>query len=217
MTQSTQRIMECKEHYYDIKAHESCRTYGLLCPKTLCVLCLFCIFCASSLKAQRIVRELEANTDNMMMPNDTIGLGGDDKDSKSGKKVVPNDIRAWVVDEIYGNMTEVPVDTLHHQYQNSQLPEGVNGHYNTLGNLGSPRMSRIYMERPDMMEFMFLTPMNQFFRTTEQFPFYNTKSPFMNIAYNFCGSKETGYDHVRTVYTNNANKRMNFGGMFDYM
>ncbi|MBQ9363801.1 MAG: putative porin, partial [Bacteroidaceae bacterium] len=208
--------MKCREYYYDIKAHES-RTYGLLCPKTLCVLCLFCVLCASSLKAQRIVRELEANTDNMMMPNDTIGLGDEDSDKKDGKKVVPNDIRAWVVDEIYGNMSEVPVDTLHHQYQNSQLPEGVNGHYNTLGNLGSPRMSRIYMERPDMMEFIFLTPMDQFFRTTEHFPFYNTKSPFMNIAYNFCGSKETGYDHVRTVYTNNANKRMNFGGMFDYM
>ena len=182
-------------------------------PLTFC----FLLFTLSlPVEAQRIVRELEANTDNMMMPNDSLGMG-EDEDKKGDKKIVPNDIRAWVVDEIYGNMTDVPVDTLHHQYQNSQLPEGVNGHYNTLGNLGSPRMSRIYMERPDMMEFMFLTPMDQFFRTTDLFPFYNTKSPFMNIAYNFCGSKETGYDHVRATYTNNANKRMNFGGLFDYI
>lgn len=209
--------MKHREYYYDIKAHES-RTYGLLCPKTLCVLCFLCVLCASSLKAQRIVRELEANTDDMMAPNDTIGLGDKDKDKdKKGKKVVPNDIRAWVIDEIYGNIAEVPVDTLHHQYQNSQLPEGINGHYNTLGNLGSPRMSRIYMERPDMMEFMFLTPMDQFFRDVDQQTYFNTKSPFMNIAYNTCGSKETGYDHIRAFYTNNANKRMNFGGMFDYM
>ena len=207
--------MKHREYHYDIKAHES-RTYGLLCPKTLCVLCLFCVLCASPSKAQRIVRELEANTDDMMAPNDTIGLGDKDKD-KSGKKVVPNEVRAWVIDETYGNITEVPVDTLHHQYQNSQLPEGINGHYNTLGNLGSPRMSRIYMERPDMMEFMFLTPMDQFFRGIGQQTYYNTKSPFMNVAYNTCGSKETGYDHIRAIYTNNANKRMNFGGLFDYM
>ena len=172
---------------------------------------------SSPLKAQRIIRELEANTDNLMAPNDTVGLGGENGKDGKEKKIVPTEIKAWVVDEVYGNMTEIPVDTLHHQYQNSQLPEGMNGHYNTLGNLGSPRMSRIYMERPDAQEFIFLTPLDQFFRTVDRCAFYNTKSPFMNVAYNFCGSKDTGYDHVRALYTNNANKRMNFGGLFDYM
>lgn len=172
---------------------------------------------SAPLKAQRIIRELEANTDNLMAPNDTVGLGGESEKKGKDKKIVPNEVKSWVVDEVYGNMTEVPVDTLHHQYQNSQLPEGVNGHYNTLGNLGSPRMSRIYMERPDALEFIFLTPLDQFFRTVDRCAFYNTKSPFMNVAYNFCGSKETGYDHIRALYTNNANKRMNFGGLFDYM
>lgn len=167
-----------------------------------------------SLNAQRIVRELEANTDNYADEADSVF---NKENEGNGKKVVPNDIRAWVVDEIYGNMTEVPVDTLHHQYQNSNLPEGINGHYNTLGNLGSPRMSRIFIERPEAYDFMFLTPMDQFFRNVDQCLHYNTKSPFMNIAYNACGGKETGYDHVKATYTNNAGKRINFGGMFDYM
>lgn len=182
-------------------------------------LLIFALIALLPIRAQRIVRELEANSDGMMAVNDTIGQGMDnDKDDKDKKKkVVPNDVRAWVVDETFGNITTADVDTLHHQYQNSQLPEGMNGHYNSLGNLGSPRMSRIYMERPDMMGFMFLTPMDQFFRTTDRFLFYNTKSPFMNVAYNNCGSKETGYDHVRAIYTVNANKRLNIGGMFDYM
>ena len=167
-----------------------------------------------SLNAQRIVRELEANTDNYADEADSVF---NKENEGKGKKVVPNDIRAWVVDDTYGNMTEVPVDTLHHQYQNSNLPEGMNGHYNTLGNLGSPRMSRIFIERPDTYDFMFLTPMDQFFRNVDQCLHYNTKSPFMNIAYNTCGGKETGYDHVKATYTNNVGKRINFGGMFDYM
>lgn len=181
------------------------------------VLAALCLAAGSCLpaEAQRIVQELEANSDMDMMQADSVFM--EENGKGSDEKVVPNDIRAWVVDEVYGNMTDTPVDTLHHQYQNSNLPEGINGHYNTLGNLGSPRMSRVYMERPEMMDFMFLTPMDQFFRTVDKCAFYNTKSPFMNIAYNFCGSKETGYDHVRAIYTNNAGKRVNFGGLFDYM
>lgn len=173
----------------------------------------FCVLYTISIHSQRIVRELEANTDTYADANDSVF----NKGKNGGKKVVPTSIRAWVLDEVYGNMTSVPVDTIHHQYQNSNLPEGINGHYNTLGNLGSPRMSRIYIERPDMLDFMFLTPMDQFFRTINKCLHYNTKSPYMNIAYNFCGGKETGYDHVRAIYTNNVGKRINFGGMFDYM
>ena len=173
------------------------------------------LYPAQTLHAQRIVQELEANADGTAFYTDSLMHSGEE--AKKGDKVVPTDIRAWVLDEVYGNITPVAVDTLHHQYQNSNLPEGVNGHYNTLGNLGSPRMSRIYIERPDVMDFMFLTPMDQFFRTIPQSSFYNTKSPFMNIAYNFCGSKETGYDHVRAIYTNNVGRKINFGGLFDYM
>lgn len=173
------------------------------------------------MEAQRIVQELEANTDTEMMPVDstTSRFPGaeEDTDGRKKKKIVPTDVRAWVLDETMGNPTRVDVDTLQHQYQNSNLPEGVNGHYNSLGNLGSPRMSRIYTERPDMMDFMFLTPMDQFFVTTDRFPFYNTKSPYFNLAYNFCGSRDTGYDHVKTVFTTNIGKRINFGGKFDYM
>ena len=140
-----------------------------------------------------------------------------DSASTKTKKVVPNDIRAWVVDEKYGNMTETYVDTLHHLFMNTDLPEGIEGHYNTLGNVGSPRMSRIFMERPIMAEFMFTDPFDMFFVDTEQFRFYNTKSPFMNIAYNWNGSKNTGSDHVKATFTNNAGKKFNFGAIYDYI
>lgn len=133
------------------------------------------------------------------------------------KAIVPNDVRAWTVDEIYGQRRETFVDTLHHMFMNSDLPEGAEGHYNTLGNVGSPRLSRIFMERPLIPNFMFTTPFDMFVVDVEHFRYYNTKSPFMNVTYNWNGSKNNGSDHVKATYTNNANKAFNFGGIFDYI
>lgn len=161
--------------------------------------------------AQRIISELETNSDLAMDSRP------DSASTKKTKKIVPNDIKAWTVDEQYGNITSTHVDTLHHMFMNTDLPEGVEGHYNTLGNVGSPRMSRIYMERPFIPDFMFTYPFDMFVVPTERFRFYNTKSPFMNVTYNWNGSKNNGSDHVKVTYTNNVGKRFNFGGIFDYI
>ena len=65
----------------------------------------------------------------------------DSAETKKKKKIVPSEVRAWTVDEKYGNMTDTDVDTLHHMFMNADLPEGIEGHYNSLGNVGSPRTS----------------------------------------------------------------------------
>lgn len=163
--------------------------------------------------AQRIVSELESNTD-MSMDSRPDSAYSDNKDKK---KIVPNDVRSWHVDEKYGNITPTYVDTLHHMFMNTDLPEGLSGQYQTLGNVGSPRMSRIFMERPAMSDFLFSMPYDMFFVTTERFRFYNTKSPFMNITYNWNGSRNDGSDHVKVTYTNNIGRKANIGGIFDYV
>lgn len=162
-------------------------------------------------KAQRIVGELESNSDGSLM-NTTDTLG-----EKNHNKIVPNDVRAWVLDDIFGNMKPTTVDTLHHAYQNNSLTEGLRGHYNTLGNLGSPRLNRIFMEREPSQNFIFLDPFDQFFVTTERFRHYNTKSPYMNVSYNFCGSKTTGYDNLKVIYTQNIGKKANIGASYSYL
>lgn len=162
--------------------------------------------------AQRIIGELESNTDMMLVPGDSTS----EKDSKD-KTIVPAEVFAWTIDKTYGNRTLTYVDTLQHQFQNANLSEGINGHYSHLGNLGSPRINRIFLERQDNDEFIFLRPFDQFYLQADQFRFYNTKSPFLNATYNTCGSKTTGDEHIKVVYTQNAGKRINIGGLFDYM
>lgn len=146
-----------------------------------------------------------------------MALQNDTASNKKKPKVVPNDIRAWTIDETFGNMHPVDVDTLMNLFYNDYLSEGRTGHYNSLSNLGSPRYSRIFSERPVTPQFMFTEPFDQFFVTTDRFRHYDTKSPFMNITYTNCGSKQTGDDNIKVIYTNSANKHFNLGGIFDYM
>ena len=183
---------------------------NVLDPRHILLFIFFALFVHSS-HAQRIISELETNSDMSM------DARPDSAETKKKKKIVPNDVRAWTVDEKYGNMSEADVDTLHHMFMNTDLPEGIEGHYNSLGNVGSPRQSRIYMERPITPDFIFVAPFDMFFVDTDNFRFYNTKSPFMNVTYNWNGSKNTGSDHVKVLYTNNAGKKFNFGGIFDYI
>lgn len=183
---------------------------NVLNPRHILLFIFFALFVHSN-HAQRIISELETNSDMSM------DARPDSAETKKKKKIVPNDVRAWTVDEKYGNMSEADVDTLHHMFMNTDLPEGIEGHYNSLGNVGSPRQSRIYMERPITPDFIFVAPFDMFFVDTDNFRFYNTKSPFMNVTYNWNGSKNTGSDHVKVLYTNNAGKKFNFGGIFDYI
>lgn len=163
-------------------------------------------------QAQRIIGALESNTDMNMVPDaDSLSAS-----KKKEKKIVPVDVRSWVIDPLYGDRQEVDVDTLRHLFQNADHNEGMTGHYNSLSNMGSPRQSRLYMERSTPV-YLFLQPFDQFYVPTEAFRFYNTKSPYMNLTYQWAGSRTSGDDHFQAVYTRNAGKRFNFGGLYHYI
>ncbi len=165
------------------------------------------------IQAQRVLRELESNIDSKdIAGGDTINRNGKDK-----KKAVPVDVKAWTIDPIYGDRHEVDVDTLQRGYHTSALPDGRYGEYNTLGNLGSPRESRIFFDRNSLHDFIIVNNMGQAMTDNRDFMFYNTKSPYMNLSYDWCGSKQTGFDNFKAIYTNNVNKRVNFGSIFNYM
>ena len=67
----------------------------------------------------------------------------------------------WRLSETLGERTIIPADTANLNFQNTNLVEGMYGHYNYLGNLGSPRMSRIFFERKDAEPTIFMQPFFQ--------------------------------------------------------
>lgn len=130
---------------------------------------------------------------------------------------VPVSVKAWTVDEHFGNIRPAVVDTLRYQFMNKHFTEGVDGEYNILGNTGSPRYARIFMDRASYTQNVFAAPYDFFLFKPEQFMFYNTKSPYTNITYDWCGDKRIGDDRLRFLLTINANKRLNVGFRFDYL
>ena len=130
---------------------------------------------------------------------------------------IPIGLSCWKIDRQFGNMTEVPVDTLQHDFQNTNDTGGPTGHYTYLGNLGSPRISHVFFERKDPEQFFFLDPYDFTVVEPEDVVYTNTKSPFTNLTYYKQGVSSDGEERFKAYFAVNANKRLGFGFNIDYV
>ena len=135
----------------------------------------------------------------------------------SGDKEIPKGLKVWTVDERFGERTAAVPDTVPYMYMNSIFTSGLRGEYNTLGNLGSPRINRIFIDRDEQEQFMFTQPYDYFITPVNKFQFTNTLSPITNLSYNTCGNRTNGEDHLRALFGVNAGKRLGVGFKFDYI
>ena len=139
------------------------------------------------------------------------------KDSTSSNLKVPRDIRQWHIDEYSGKVIPTTPDTLQFMFQNWHLTEGMNGEYNFLGNMGTPRQSRIFLNRPTTTNFDFLQPYDYFYLRPNEFFFIDTKSPYTNLNYHTSGNRQTGDDRFRAYFSTNAGKKFGVGFLIDYL
>ena len=138
-------------------------------------------------------------------------------DSLGSDKEIPKGIKVWTVDERFGDTKAAVVDTLQHMYMNSTFTEGLRGEYNTLGNMGTARLNRIFIDRRNTQgNFIFTEPYDYIVNPVSDFHFTNTYSPITNITLNSCGDKVTGEDDFKAMFAVNANKRLGAGFRFDY-
>jgi len=132
-------------------------------------------------------------------------------------KTIPIGLYQWKVTRRLGNIVPVPVDTLHAGFQNSNDPGGPTGQYNYLGNLGSPRMSRIFFDRKEESQFFFTDPYDQSVLRPDDVTFTNTLSPFTNLTYYKSFSSRNSEERFKAYYSTNVNKRLGFGLFIDYL
>lgn len=130
---------------------------------------------------------------------------------------LPPKLYMWHVSENLGNITRVPADTTYHLFQNTNLTEGLTGHYNYLGNLGSPRLSRLFFERRNPEPTIFMEPFSSFFVRPDEFNFTNSNVPYTNLSYYKAGSKQNGEEHFKSYFSVNVNKQLAFGFNIDYL
>ena len=139
------------------------------------------------------------------------------RDSTKKAVTVPKEIHQWKIDRRLGRRIEIEADTLQFMFQNRHLTEGINGEYNHLGSMGTPRQTRIFFNRPTSTTFDFLQPYDHFYTTPDRFIFTDTKSPYTNLTYHSSGNKVDGDDHIRAYFTTNAGKKFGVGFLFDYL
>lgn len=130
---------------------------------------------------------------------------------------LPPKLYMWHVSENLGNITRIPADTVYHLFQNTNLTEGMTGHYNYLGNLGAPRLSRLFFERRDNEPTIFLEPFSSFFVRPDEFNFTNSNVPYTNLTYYKAGNKVNGEERFKSYFSVNVNKRLAFGFNIDYL
>ncbi len=130
---------------------------------------------------------------------------------------LPPKLYMWKLDENLGTVTRMPVDTLFHNFQNTNLTEGMYGHYNYLGNLGSSRYSRIYFDRTEAWPAFFMEPFSSFFVPPGEFKFTNSNVPYTNLAYFKGGGKQYGEERFKAYFSVNVNKQFAFGFNIDYL
>lgn len=138
-------------------------------------------------------------------------------DSLGTDKEIPKGIKVWTVDERFGDIRKAELDTVPHMFMNTIFGTGIRGEYNTLGNIGTPRINRVFIDRQDDGQFLFTQPYDYFVKPVSTFHFTNTLSPFTNLTYNTAGNRTNGEDHFTAKFGVNAGKRLGVGFNFDYI
>ena len=142
--------------------------------------------------------------------------GGEEEEEE--EEEIPVGQFQWRIDPRLGTIIEAAnADTVVHNFQNFNLTEGYTGQYSMLSNLGSPRLNRVYMNREEHGNFMFLDPLSFFRGSLADFRFTNTLSPITNLAYHKCGNSQNGEDRVRAYFATNINKVSGLGFKVDYL
>ncbi len=171
------------------------------------------LFCAATLPVAA-QNDFNYNEDSQFRPQTNRKVN---TDSLGSDKEIPKGIRVWTVDERFGDTKTAVVDTLQHMYMNTTFTEGLRGEYNTLGNMGTARLNRIFIDRRNTQgNFIFTEPYDYIVNPVSDFHFTNTYSPITNITLNSCGDKVTGEDDFKAMFAVNANKRLGAGFRFDY-
>ena len=155
----------------------------------------------------------QQSTDN----NGRLLSGKMSADSLGTDKEIPRGIRVWTVDGRFGDQRPAVVDTISHMYPNTIFTTGMRGEYNTTGNLGAPRINRIFIDRASADQFIFTQPYDYVVSPVDQFHFTNTLSPFTNLSYNNAGNRTNGEDHFTAKFGVNAGKRLGVGFNVDYI
>lgn len=182
--------------------------------KTRLTSLLLVLLALTGARAQDLYNQIDASG-NITQRRDNQNFNKHNNDTTRNKEV-PKGLYTWTVDRKFGDMIPVQPDTVHHLFQNTTFNTGMYGEFNSTGSNYTSRLSRIFINRAETDNFIFTQPYSYVEKRPELFHFMNTLSPYTSIAYDNCGDKTNGEDHISAKFGVNAGKRLNVGFDLDY-
>ena len=133
------------------------------------------------------------------------------------KKQVVEPSYAWTVKEPLGLHFTSTIDTLHCNFFATVVPTLVSPVYITTGNFAAPGISGIFFERKPQSQFFFADGLSNWLPSTDKHRFYNTRIPMTIVSYNWGGTRDTGQDRIKALFSGNVNRQIELGGEIDYL
>lgn len=135
-------------------------------------------------------------------------------ETEKSKGFIKNDVRAWLMTDSYTLADTIAVDTLltGHQTYNPVWRNHVSAV--TLGNLGSPSQSTFFPTLRRGEGFVFFNTLLDQMEEPEDYVYYNTRTPYVNLTYQTSFPKRRAEEYVHVLFTQNVNSRFNVGFKF---
>ncbi len=145
--------------------------------------------------------------------NPTPGSPASPTTQSAAKDSIPKpEPYAWRTTEPLGERYRVPLDTLLHNFYQTDIPNSYSLSYSTLGPIGSAGFNNIYFQREENELYFFKDGFSHWMRGPHNFEWYNTRIPFTQVAYHTGSTAETGQDNLSATFSGNVNKQIEAGG-----
>ena len=181
------------------------------------ILLLSLLCCLCHVSAQNMINNQGVSASGRNLRNYDRNGNPIDTTAVTDASTIPIGLYSWKVTRRLGNIIPVPVDTLMAGFQNTNDPAGPTGQYNYLGNLGAPRISRIFFDRKEESQFFFTDPYDQTVLRPDDVTFTNTLSPYTNLTYYKSFNSRNSEERFKSYFAVNANKKLGFGFYIDYV
>ncbi|MCA1745461.1 MAG: putative porin, partial [Bacteroidales bacterium] len=140
--------------------------------------------------------------------------GTQETSSEAPVKPIPHEVKNWFLLDLGTRADTVPIDTLSLGFQ-LHSPAHREAMANVqLGNLGAPWQPAMVSEMTLARRFIFSENLHPFFKRPHEWRYYNTRTPYTNLYYQYGGPKRRSEEAVGVLFTQNINKDWNAG--FDY-
>ena len=149
------------------------------------------------------------------LKQDSIKIPGKPNTHKQDTIKKPRIFKEWTLSSDYSEEVSVPFDTVFSLSNRFKITDKYSPVNASLGNYGLPSYQLSFFDRitdPDKFLYAYYYPL---MRLPSNALFMNTQVPYTELDWSFAGPKETSEQTFRVRHSQNVNRFLNFGAIYD--